>query len=105
VDIFSVGPGLPRFAFVAYADLDDRFKAIEGFHQRPLDLDTPFARENAADLEIWKGWNGTLTVVHSDPERLVPLGVAQAYPDLPPYTTQRRVLPKRERDEGVDATP
>ncbi|CAK9784409.1 hypothetical protein CC85DRAFT_284813 [Cutaneotrichosporon oleaginosum] len=109
VDIFSVGPGLPRFAFVAYADLGDRFKAIEAFHKRPIDLDSPFARENAAELEVWKGWNGTLTVVHSDPERLVPLSIARDYPNLPPYATQRRVKTsafKREHDhEAAETTP
>ncbi|BEI86204.1 hypothetical protein CcaverHIS002_0604910 [Cutaneotrichosporon cavernicola] len=86
VDIFSVGPGLPRFAFVAYAEVSDRLMAIDGFHKRSIDLSTPFARENAADLEIWKGWNGTLSVVLSDPERLVPQSIAKDYPDLPPLT-------------------
>ncbi|GMK57302.1 hypothetical protein CspeluHIS016_0401360 [Cutaneotrichosporon spelunceum] len=108
VDIFSVGPGLPRFAFVAYADVPDRLRAIEGFHNRPIDLGTPFARENAVDLEVWKGWNGTLSVVMSDPERLVPLSIAKDYPDLPPYATQRRmVLHKRDRtnDDGASTPP
>ncbi|BEJ01757.1 hypothetical protein CcaverHIS631_0604390 [Cutaneotrichosporon cavernicola] len=108
VDIFSVGPGLPRFAFVAYAEVSDRLMAIDGFHKRSIDLSTPFARENAADLEIWKGWNGTLSVVLSDPERLVPQSIAKDYPDLPPYATQRRkVLHKRDRadDDGASTPP
>lgn len=110
MDIFSVGPGLPRFAFVAYAEPSDRQKAMEQLHHRPIALDTPFARENATELEIWKGWNGTLTVVASDPERLVPLSIAQDYPDLPPYATQRRqvsaVPHKRERgDDDGNAPP
>lgn len=105
VDIFSLPPVKPRFAFVAYADPVDCAKAIEHLHQRPIELDTPFARENAEDLEIWKGWTGTLTVVESDGERLVPLNVAKDFPDLPYYATQRRQVPptviphKRERGE------
>lgn len=107
VDIFSLPPVKPRFAFVAYADRVHCAQAIQHLHQRPIDLNTPFARENAEDLEIWKGWNGTLTVVESDGERLVPLSVAGDFPDLPPYATQRRMVPptiplKRERidEEG-----
>lgn len=107
VDIFSLPPVKPRFAFVAYANPADSAKAIGHLHQRPIDLTTQFAQENAEDLAIWKGWDGTLTVVESDGERLVPLSVAGDFPELPYYATESRLaspptLPqKRERDDDV----
>lgn len=83
--MFSIPPVKSRFAFVAYADPARTAHAIEHLNGRPLNLDTPFALENAADLEIWKRFSGTLTMAASDPHQLIPASIAKIYPNLPGY--------------------
>lgn len=101
VDIFSIPPVKPRFAFVAYDDpVVSGSAAVAALHRRPLRLDTPFAIENAPDLAIWKGWPGVLTVVESDADRLVPLSVAQDLPDLPDYAIGGRRANERSKSDA-----
>lgn len=98
VDIFSIPPVRPRFAFVAYSNPAVSIPAATAaLHQKSIQLSSPFAVENAADLAIWRGWNGVLTVVESDPDRLVPLTIAQDFRELPDYATNSR----RESSSGV----
>ncbi|KAL1413127.1 hypothetical protein Q8F55_000876 [Vanrija albida] len=101
VDIFSIPPVKPRFAFVAYDDpVTSGTAAVAALHRRPIRLDTPFALENAPDLAIWKGFSGVLTVVESDADRLVPLSVAQDLPDLPDYAIGGRRANERSKSDA-----
>lgn len=102
--MFSVPPVKPRFAFVAYSDPSCSDIAIEALNGKPLKLDTPFAMQNAQDLEIWKGFSGVMTVVASDPNQLIPPAIAKDFPDLPSYATSRADIAsgqKRTRDAAV----
>ncbi|KAL7420756.1 hypothetical protein Q5752_004708 [Cryptotrichosporon argae] len=88
VDIFSVPPVRPRFAFVTYVDPEPSIAAaMAELDNKPIRLDSAYARENASDLAGWRGFEGTLAVVRSDPTRLLPASVAQHFPDLPEYAT------------------
>lgn len=79
--------------------------AVKTLHRQPIKLDTPFAKKNAEDLTIWKGWPGTLTVVESTSDQLIPKSIAQDFPDLPAYAVETQATSpgsdltrKRERD-------
>jgi hypothetical protein len=85
VDIYHVTAAHPRFAFVAYTSKDAGDKAIADLHAKPINLDSPFARDNIGDLGIWEQWQGQLTVVRAEPPRLVPSAVAHLFPDLPDW--------------------
>lgn len=106
VDIFSIPPVHPRFAFVAFAEpRPSNAEAVRSLHRQPIKLDTPFALKNAEDLTIWQGWPGTLTVVESTPDQLIPKSIAQDFPDLPAYAVETQATSpggdptrKRERD-------
>lgn len=106
VDIFSIPPVHPRFAFVAFAEpKPSNADAVKTLHRQPIRLDTPFAIKNAEDLTIWKGWPGTLTVVESTSDQLIPKSIAQDFPDLPAYAVETQATSpgndltrKRERD-------
>jgi hypothetical protein len=85
VDIYHITPAHPRFASVAYTDPASGLAAIEDLSRKPINLDTPFAREQYDDLDVWRTWNGQLTVVLAEPPRLVPTSVAADFPDLPDW--------------------
>ena len=85
VDIYHISPTLPRFAFVAYTDPRAGLAAISDLHRKPINLDSPFARENHGDLGAWTNWSGRLTVVLAESPRLVPTSVGADFPDLPDW--------------------
>ena len=104
VDIYHIAQGLPRFAFVAYTDAGSGLAAIDDLHLRPISMSSDFARENWADLDIWRRWDGRLTVVRSEPGRLVPRAVLSDFPNVPDWAVGGRkdeASPGRKRDRCV----
>jgi ribonuclease HI len=102
VDIFHISQGVPRFAIVSYSDPASGLAAIDDLHHRAINLDTPFGRDNQVDLDIWRQWQGKLTVVLSDPSRLVPASVADEFPNLPEWALGNG---KDRRDDREDDRP
>ena len=90
VDIYHVAPELARFAFVAYSDVVSGQSAVDALHERPIDLESAFARENAPDLLLWRGWPGQLKVVFAEPHRLVPSTIVTDFPNLPDWASESR---------------
>lgn len=90
-----MSPEHPRLAYVAFVERDAGSAAIAELHKKPIRLDTPFALENQSDLETWRQWSGTLTVVKAEPPLLVPSAVVADFPNLPEWA-------KRGRDPKVD---
>jgi len=104
VDIYHIAQGLPRFAFVAYTDTASGLTAIDDLHLRPINMSSDFARENWVDLEIWRQWDGRLTVVRSEPGRLIPRSVLSDFPNVPDWAIGGRkdeASPGRKRDRWV----
>ena len=85
MDIYHISPNQPRFAFVTYTDPASGLQAIQELNRKPINLESPFAKENVADLAVWARWSGQLTVVRAEPPRLVPTSVASEFPDLPDW--------------------
>ncbi|WWD18673.1 hypothetical protein CI109_103127 [Kwoniella shandongensis] len=102
VDIFHISPAHPRFANVTFSDPASGLAAIQDLHRRPIRLDTPFAQENQADLEIWKNWAGQLTVVQHEPPRIVPSSVEADFPDLPDWARGNKDARKSEEEETME---
>ena len=98
VDIYHIAPGLPRFANVAYTDPASGPAAIADLCRRPIDLENAFARDNYENLDIWRKWNGQLTVVLAEPPRLVPTSVAADFPNLPEWAQRDQRRDEREVD-------
>ena len=59
--------------------------AIDDLHNRPINLDDEFGRQNANDLQVWRAWSGSLIVVPAEPSRLVPRSVLSLFPALPDW--------------------
>ncbi|ODN73939.1 hypothetical protein L202_07443 [Cryptococcus amylolentus CBS 6039] len=85
VDIFHISTDHLRFANVTYASPDSGALAIAGLDRKPISMESSFARENRADLEIWERWGGQLTVVKHEPPRVVPVSVEEFFPNLPDW--------------------
>ncbi|WVQ65551.1 uncharacterized protein L199_003728 [Kwoniella botswanensis] len=103
VDIFHISPALPRYANVTYSDPASGIAAINDLHRKPINLDSPFARENEADLDLWKNWAGQLTVVLHEPPRIVPAAVEADFPDLPDWARgEKDAAHKNEEDETME---
>lgn len=97
VDIYHVSPNHPRLAYVAFLEETAGPAAINELHSKSIRTDTSFAEQNKADFDIWRSWNGTLTVVKAEPPLLVPSAVAAEFPNLPDWA-------KRGRDDGPPRT-
>lgn len=78
-----MSPTHPRLAYVAYVEDDAGPAAIAELNRQSIRVDTPFVKNNEADFEVWRTWNGTLTVVMAEPPLLVPSSVSAVFPDLP----------------------
>ncbi|OCF44369.1 hypothetical protein I317_01814 [Kwoniella heveanensis CBS 569] len=102
VDIFHISPAHPRFANVTYRDPASGLAAIRDLHQQPIKLDSPFALSNQEDLEIWKNWNGQLTVVLHEPPRIVPSVVEADFPDLPDWAKGVKDHTKNDEEETME---
>ena len=90
VDIFSIPPIQPRFALVTYNQpVPAGPNAIAALDRKAISFDTDWARDHAADLTVWKGWEGTMVVVPSEGGTLVPQVVAAMFPDLPEWAIGR----------------
>jgi hypothetical protein len=101
---------------VSFKDQRAGETAISTLNGKSVDLDAPFAIENAAELEIWRQWSGQLTVVWTEPPRLVPSSVEEFFPDLPDWaigakdsrgdetdTMEVEVQIKQERDSSPES--
>ncbi|KAK8858778.1 hypothetical protein IAR55_003008 [Kwoniella newhampshirensis] len=102
VDIFHISPSHPRFANVTFNDPGSGLAAIEDLHRQPIKLDTPFAQDNQADLEVWKNWAGQLTVVRHEPPRIVPSSVEADFPDLPDWARGTKDANRNEEEEKME---
>nr|XP_019012973.1 uncharacterized protein I206_02470 [Kwoniella pini CBS 10737]OCF51754.1 hypothetical protein I206_02470 [Kwoniella pini CBS 10737] len=103
VDIFHISPSLPRYANVTFSDPASGVAAINDLHRKPIKLDSPFARENEADLGLWKAWDGQLTVVLHEPPRIVPSAVEADFPDLPDWARGgEKDAHKNEEEETME---
>ncbi|WWC88453.1 uncharacterized protein L201_003364 [Kwoniella dendrophila CBS 6074] len=100
VDIFHISPTLPRYANVTYSNPASGIAAINDLHRKPINLDTTFAHENEADLELWKNWGGQMTVVLHEPPRIVPAAVEADFPDLPDWA--KGDAHKNEEEETME---
>lgn len=78
---------------------------MQALHQKPIDLETEFGRANHADLEIWRNWQGKLTVVKAEPPRLVPSSVAADFPDLPDWARGGKAEPQEAPKSQAPAAP
>lgn len=86
MDIFSIPPIQPRFALVSYNQpIPAGPDAIAALDRKAISFDTDWARDHAADMAVWKGWEGTLVVVPSEGGTLVPKVVAIMFPELPDW--------------------
>jgi hypothetical protein len=110
VDIFSVQPIHPRFAFVNYSDPETAGEAaMKELHAKPLHLQPAFIAEYPDDLDVWKKWDGSLTVVRAEPGKLIPSSIAKEFESLPEWDSGQKgdngesPGKKRERD-GSDPT-
>ena len=90
VDIYHVSPNHPRLAYVAFLEETAGPAAIAELHQKPIKTDTQFAEQNKSDFEIWRSWNGVLTVVMAEPPLLVPSSVSSGFPNLPDWAKRGR---------------
>lgn len=77
--------------------------AVGELHQKRIRLDTPFARSNGDDFDIWMDWDGTLTVVMAEPPLLVPSVVLSEFPDLPDWA--RRGQTQNESSNATAVSP
>ncbi|WVF69026.1 hypothetical protein IAT40_003800 [Kwoniella sp. CBS 6097] len=102
VDIFHISPAHPRFANVTYRDPASGLAAIQDLHRQPIKLDSPFALSNQDDLEIWKNWDGQLTVVLHEPPRIVPSVVEADFPDLPDWAKGVKDHAKNEEEDTME---
>nr|XP_019045396.1 hypothetical protein I302_05785 [Kwoniella bestiolae CBS 10118]OCF24326.1 hypothetical protein I302_05785 [Kwoniella bestiolae CBS 10118] len=102
VDIFHISPALPRYANVTYNDPASGIAAINDIHRKPINLDTPFARDNQDDLDLWRNWDGQLTVVLHEPPRIVPAAVEADFPDLPDWARGEKDAHKNEEEETME---
>jgi len=98
VDIYHISQGLPRFANVAYTDPASGLAAIADLCRKPINLDPTFSKNNYEDLDVWRKWNGQLTVVLAEPPRLVPTSVASDFPNLPDWAARDQRRDEREVD-------
>lgn len=101
MDIYHITPSLPRFASVAYTDMQAGISAIADLHGKQLNLDSPFGRDNRDDLGVWFNWSGRLTVVLAEPPRLVPTSVGADFPNLPDWALGIKD-PKSEEAEKIE---
>ncbi|ORY30573.1 hypothetical protein BCR39DRAFT_111244 [Naematelia encephala] len=85
VDIYHISAEHPRFAVVTYKQSTAVSRAIKDLNGRLINLDTPFGRENVADLAAWQGCSSPLLVVASEPGRLIPNPVAAMFDGLPDW--------------------
>ena len=92
VDIYHISPTHPRFAFVAYTVPEEGRAAIADLNGKSINLDSPFAQENAAELSVWKNWSGRLSVVPAEANRLVPTSVSADFADLPEWALGNKDL-------------
>lgn len=90
MDIYHVSPNHPRLAYVAFLEESAGPAAIAELHRKPVNTDTSFAEQNKADFEIWRSWNGVLTVVMAEPPLLVPSSVSSGFPNLPDWAKRGR---------------
>lgn len=81
VDIYHITAQHPRFANVSYSDPESGRTAINTLHNRPIDL----GNDPSEDLNLWRDWQGQLTVVVAEPGRLVPTSATAAFPSLPDW--------------------
>ncbi|WVR06538.1 hypothetical protein IAU60_003569 [Kwoniella sp. DSM 27419] len=98
VDIFHISSSHPRFANVTYRDPASGLTAIDDLHRKHIRLDSAFAVANKDDLQVWKDWDGQLTVVLHEPPRIVPSAVEADFPDLPDWA--RGVRDSQKNDEA-----
>ncbi|WVQ96540.1 hypothetical protein IAU59_003645 [Kwoniella sp. CBS 9459] len=101
VDIFHISSAHPRFANVTYRDPASGLEAIQDLHRQPIKLDSPFALSNQEDLEIWKNWDGQLTVVLHEPPRIVPSVVEADFPNLPDWAKGLRDNTAKNEEEDT----
>lgn len=104
VDIYHITAHHPRFAFVVYKDVASSLAAVKELHRRAINLETPFAKQNEADLQVWRDWQSQLTVVLAEPPHLIPSSLAADFPNLPDWAAGPRIAPdtrKREREAEV----
>jgi hypothetical protein len=90
VDIYHVSPNHPRLAYVAFLEETAGPAAIAELHRQSVKTDTSFAKQNHSDFDIWRSWNGTLTVVMAEPPLLVPSSVSADFPNLPDWAKRGR---------------
>lgn len=99
--------GRPRFALVTYTETACGLAAIRDLNGRRIDLDSPFARENGADLHQWiqsqDDWSGRLTVIPTEHDRLVPSSVASRFNGLPDWALGARDDAQEAERMEVDA--
>lgn len=109
VDIFSIPPVKPRFAFVTYTEPTVSIAGVvAALNHKPVKVDPQFAETHAEHLAIWNGHVSLLTVVESDANRLLPLALAKEFTNLPAYATEYKGTDpygKRERDTSADIRP
>lgn len=99
MDIYHVSPNHPRLAYVAFLEDTAGPAAIAALHRKPVKTDTSFAEQNTNDFEIWRSWDGTLTVVMAEPPLLVPSSVSGEFPNLPDWAKRGRgELPTGQKD-------
>lgn len=120
VDIYHTDPNHPRFAYVQYTTIESGDAAISALDSRPIDFSNSYARENAADLADWQGWQGHMKVVRNDPGRFIPISVVDLFPGVAGWMTagvdedpaakevkvekvdEEERARKRDRDAGVN---
>ena len=104
VDIYHVSPNHPRLAYVSFLEEIAGPAAIAELHRKPVKTDTTFAEQNTSDFEIWRSWEGTLTVVMAEPPLLVPSSVSDEFPNLPDWAKRGREVSMGPRDPVLPAS-
>jgi hypothetical protein len=82
VDIYHTDPAHPRFAYVQYTNMESGEEAIRALHHIPINFNSPYAQENAADLADWEGWQGQMKVMRNDGTRFIPTPAEEMFPGV-----------------------